>query len=189
MPRRAVLGAAQRCRQQPRLGQGPLEVILDSTGRTTFLVDPKGQLQGVKTGDSVTLLIEQRGGQEIVTKITNHGGGSPTTNHRALKGSALAADAESRGGERSAIASASGRTWFGAAMSCRPAPGRSPAQQTLSRDLGEDHLMAASPYQPLWRISSPTRRPISSVRTPRTGFSHETRQAAIVGSKTRSVVP
>ena len=68
------------------LDKGHLEVILDSTGRTTFLVDPKGQLQGVKTGDSVTLLIEQRGGQEIVTKITNHGGGKPDDQSQGAEG-------------------------------------------------------------------------------------------------------
>lgn len=48
---------------------GHVEVKLD-TGVKTFKVDPKSQLNAFKRGQKVTLLIETRNGEEIVTKIT-----------------------------------------------------------------------------------------------------------------------
>lgn len=56
--------------------KGHLEVMLDPGGRKTFLVDPKSELGGVKQGDTVTLLIERRGSQEVVTRITKESGGN-----------------------------------------------------------------------------------------------------------------
>jgi hypothetical protein len=53
---------------------GHIEVMLDPGGRKTFEVDPKSLLSGVQRGDNVTLLIEARGGREVVTKITKQGG-------------------------------------------------------------------------------------------------------------------
>jgi Cu/Ag efflux protein CusF len=48
---------------------GHIEVMLNPGGVKTFAVDPKGLLAGVKKGDRVTLLIENRNGQEWVTGI------------------------------------------------------------------------------------------------------------------------
>ena len=48
---------------------GHIEVNLGPGGIKTFAVDPKGLLAGVKRGDRVTLLIENRNGQEWVTGI------------------------------------------------------------------------------------------------------------------------
>jgi len=47
---------------------GHVEVKLD-TGVKTFKVDPKSQLAKVKRGEKVTLMIETRNGEEIVTVI------------------------------------------------------------------------------------------------------------------------
>jgi len=47
---------------------GHVEVKLD-TGIKTFKVDPKSQLANVKRGEKVTLMIETRNGEEIVTVI------------------------------------------------------------------------------------------------------------------------
>ena len=49
---------------------GHIEVMMNPGGLKTFAVDPKGLLAGVKKGDKVTLLIEERNGQEFVTKIS-----------------------------------------------------------------------------------------------------------------------
>jgi hypothetical protein len=49
---------------------GQIEVMLDPGGRKTFEVDPKAQLRNFKIGDKVTILVENRGGREVVTKIT-----------------------------------------------------------------------------------------------------------------------
>lgn len=49
---------------------GHIEVRLDPGGIKTFEVDPKGALAGVKVGDQVTLLIDNRQGREVVTKIS-----------------------------------------------------------------------------------------------------------------------
>jgi hypothetical protein len=56
------------------MSKGRLEVMLNPGGRKTFEVDPKSELTGVKQGDKVTLLIERRGSQEVVTKITKESG-------------------------------------------------------------------------------------------------------------------
>ncbi|HUL79670.1 MAG TPA: hypothetical protein VL691_20565 [Vicinamibacteria bacterium] len=56
----------------PKVGQ--IEVTLDPGGRKTFEVDPKSLLSGVQQGDNVTLLIETRGGREVVTRITKQAG-------------------------------------------------------------------------------------------------------------------
>jgi len=58
------------------MNKGHIEVMINPGGRKTFLVDPKNQLAGIQQGDSVTLLIERRGTQEVVTKITKEGGGA-----------------------------------------------------------------------------------------------------------------
>lgn len=47
---------------------GHVEVKMD-TGVKTFKVDPKSQLAKVKRGEKVTLMIETRNGEEIVTVI------------------------------------------------------------------------------------------------------------------------
>lgn len=60
------------------MDKGHIEVMLDPGGRKTFEVDPKGQLAGIQKGDSVNLLIENRGGREVVTKITKSGDGAGT---------------------------------------------------------------------------------------------------------------
>ena len=49
---------------------GHIEVILNPGGTKTFAVDPKRLLLTVKKGDKVTLLIENRNGQDWVTGIT-----------------------------------------------------------------------------------------------------------------------
>ena len=51
-------------------GKGHLAIVLDPGGKTTFAVDPKGMLAGLKKGDVVTILIATRNGKEVVTKIT-----------------------------------------------------------------------------------------------------------------------
>jgi Cu/Ag efflux protein CusF len=48
---------------------GHIEVMMSPGGIKTFAVDPKRLLVGVKKGDKVTLLIENRNGQEWVTGI------------------------------------------------------------------------------------------------------------------------
>jgi Cu/Ag efflux protein CusF len=47
---------------------GQVEVQL-SSGRKTFVVDPKGQLRNFKAGDRVTLTISKQGDREVVTGI------------------------------------------------------------------------------------------------------------------------
>jgi hypothetical protein len=59
---------------------GHVEVNLGA-GPQTFAVDPKDQLKGFRIGDQVSLLIEKRGGREVVTKITKVGG-SPLPQRR-----------------------------------------------------------------------------------------------------------
>ena len=54
---------------------GHIEVMLNPGGVKTFAVDPKGLLVGVKKGDRVTLLIENRNRQEWVTGIRVEAGG------------------------------------------------------------------------------------------------------------------
>jgi hypothetical protein len=54
--------------------KGHLELMLEPSGKRTFLVDPKSELAGIQTGQNVTVLIENRNGQEVVTKITAEGG-------------------------------------------------------------------------------------------------------------------
>jgi hypothetical protein len=49
---------------------GHLELVLDPGGRKTFEVDPKRELIGLKKGQTVTVLIENRDGREVVTKIS-----------------------------------------------------------------------------------------------------------------------
>jgi len=56
--------------------KGHIEVMMSPGGRKTFEVDPKSELAGVKQGDNVTLLIDRRGTQEVVTRITKEGGGA-----------------------------------------------------------------------------------------------------------------
>ena len=48
---------------------GHIEVNLSPGGVKTFAVDPKSLLVGVQRGDRVTILIENRNGQEFVTGI------------------------------------------------------------------------------------------------------------------------
>jgi len=50
------------------MSKGHLELNLGA-GPQTFLVDPKAQLVGLKRGDRVSVLIERRGTQEVVTKV------------------------------------------------------------------------------------------------------------------------
>jgi Cu/Ag efflux protein CusF len=54
---------------------GHIEVVLEPAGRTTFEVDPKGELVGIQKGDRVKILIDKRDGREVVTKVTKVGGG------------------------------------------------------------------------------------------------------------------
>jgi hypothetical protein len=61
---------------------GQIEVMLDPGGRKTFEVDPKSLLTSVKSGDTVTLLIENRGGREVVTKITTQSGATSNPRRR-----------------------------------------------------------------------------------------------------------
>jgi hypothetical protein len=49
---------------------GQIEVMLNPGGIKTFKVDPKRMLLTVKKGDKVTLLLENRNGEEFVTKIS-----------------------------------------------------------------------------------------------------------------------
>ena len=56
--------------------KGHVVLILEPGGPKTFAVDPKGQLAGIEKGDHVTVLIENRNGREVVTKVTKEGGSS-----------------------------------------------------------------------------------------------------------------
>jgi hypothetical protein len=61
---------------------GQVEVDL-GTGKHTFEVDPKSQLNDFRIGDKVTLLIETReGGREVVTKITREPATAPARPRR-----------------------------------------------------------------------------------------------------------
>jgi hypothetical protein len=51
------------------LEKGHLQIDLGA-GPQTFQVDPKDQLSGLKVGDKVTVLIENRNGRDVITKIT-----------------------------------------------------------------------------------------------------------------------
>lgn len=55
---------------------GHIEVMLEPAGRTTFEVDPKGELTGIRKGDRVKILVDKRDGREVVTKVTKVGGGA-----------------------------------------------------------------------------------------------------------------
>jgi hypothetical protein len=57
--------------------KGQVELLLQPNGKKTFKVDPKRQLVGIAKGDNVTVLIENRNGREVVTKITKQGGRAP----------------------------------------------------------------------------------------------------------------
>jgi len=48
---------------------GHIEVNVGA-GPRTFAVDPKDQLRSFKKGDRVTITLEKRGGQDVVTKVT-----------------------------------------------------------------------------------------------------------------------
>lgn len=54
--------------------KGQVALVLQPGGKKTFSVDPKGQLAGIEKGQNVTVLIENRNGREVVTKITPEGG-------------------------------------------------------------------------------------------------------------------
>ena len=56
------------------MNKGHVELLLQPGGKKTFEVDPKGQLAGISQGDQVTVLIDNRNGREVVTKITPEGG-------------------------------------------------------------------------------------------------------------------
>jgi len=50
--------------------KGQVLLALDAGGTKTFRVDPTDELAGINKGDHVTVLIENRNGREVVTKIT-----------------------------------------------------------------------------------------------------------------------
>jgi len=58
------------------MGRGHVEVMLTPGGRKTFEVEPRSELAGVQQGDNVTLLVENRGGREVVTEITREEAGA-----------------------------------------------------------------------------------------------------------------
>jgi hypothetical protein len=64
-------GAQQKAVVQAKdESKGQVLLVLDPGGEKTFRVDPTSELAGINKGDHVTVLIENRNGREVVTKIT-----------------------------------------------------------------------------------------------------------------------
>ncbi len=51
-------------------GKGQIAIVLEPGGKKTFRVDPASQLEGINKDDEVTVLIENRNGKEVITRIT-----------------------------------------------------------------------------------------------------------------------